>query len=71
MMHTMANLNPFSFNMFYAKGVIMSEKYAPLEVDVDVTGTSEGIIEILETTIKGIRDLKGKIRLVMKLREKV
>ena len=49
----------------------MSEKYEPLEVDLDTTGSQEGIIAILESTIEGIRNIKGKIRLVLTLREKV
>ena len=49
----------------------MPDEYDPLEIDLNTTGTAEGIVAILRSTIEGIKDLKGKIHLVMKLREKV
>jgi len=41
-----------------------------LEIDLDITGTQKDITQTLETTIKGIQNIKRKIHLVLTLREK-
>lgn len=37
-----------------------------LKVDVDSTGTSEGIIALLQSTIKGLENLEGTFKLKLK-----
>ena len=43
--------------------------YEPLEVELESTAKTEGIIELLETTIKTIRKLKSTWKLKMELKE--
>jgi len=46
-------------------------EYEPLEVELESTAKTEGIIELLETTIEGIRKLKTTWYLKMELKEKI
>jgi hypothetical protein len=43
--------------------------YEPLTIELSTKGNVEGITAILNATIEGIKNCKGEIRLVLKLKE--
>ena len=45
----------------------MSDK---LQVDLNTSGTSKGLIALLNSTIKGLEGLEGKFSMKLKIREK-